>query len=216
MGSRVRSGLLVAALAWVALGSPPAAAQEDEALQGDMRRGQALGYTCLGCHGIPNWKNAYPAYSVPKLMGQHPEYMVLALQGYRAGERAHATMHAQASSMSDQDMADLSVWFAQQPLQPTSQQPRGQLPEGGELCVSCHGLDGVGITPQYPTLSGQHADYLERSLLDYKRGGRKDPVMAGFAGQLTDQQIRQLARYYAAQRPALQTTPRNPRRTASR
>ncbi|MGH8309838.1 MAG: c-type cytochrome, partial [Steroidobacteraceae bacterium] len=69
----------------------------------------------------------------------------------------------------------------------------------------CHGPDGVGITPQYPTLAGQHADYLARSLIDYKRGGRRNAIMAGFAGQLTSQQIEELSEYYAKQKPTLAT-----------
>jgi cytochrome c553 len=63
----------------------------------DAARGAKLAYTCHGCHGIPNYKNAYPVYSVPKLGGQHAGYLVVALKGYKAQERPHATMHAQAT-----------------------------------------------------------------------------------------------------------------------
>src|SRR5262245_20696641 len=91
------------ALAAVALfGAVPAMAE------GDAARGKTLGYTCLGCHGIETYKNVYPTFSVPKLRGQHAEYIVAALQGYAKGERSHATMHAHASSLSDQDMQDIA------------------------------------------------------------------------------------------------------------
>ena len=53
-------------------------------------RGKELSYTCLGCHGIDGYRNAYPDYSVPKLEGQNPEYLVAALHGYREGDRSHA------------------------------------------------------------------------------------------------------------------------------
>ncbi|HEX9473825.1 MAG TPA: hypothetical protein VF931_06535, partial [Steroidobacteraceae bacterium] len=56
---------------------------------GDAQRGKQIGYTCLGCHGIDDYKNVYPTYSVPKLVGQHPEYLVAALKSYRGKERAH-------------------------------------------------------------------------------------------------------------------------------
>jgi cytochrome c553 len=69
-------------------------------LAGDAQRGKQLGYTCLGCHGIENYKNVYPTYNVPKLVGQHPEYLVAALKGYRSKDRSHGTMYAQASSLS--------------------------------------------------------------------------------------------------------------------
>jgi cytochrome c553 len=76
------------------------------------RRGHELAYTCQGCHSIPNYKNVYPTYSVPKLSGQRPEYLVAALKAYKSGERSHGTMHSQASSMSEQDMADIAAYLA--------------------------------------------------------------------------------------------------------
>ena len=50
----------------------------------------------MGCHGIPSYRNAYPSYAVPQLAGQHPDYLVIALQGYKAQTRKHPTMYAQA------------------------------------------------------------------------------------------------------------------------
>lgn len=172
---------------------------------GNAERGERLAYSCLGCHGIPNYKNTYPTYSVPKLGGQTAQYIVLSLQAYRNKERSHGTMHAQAYSMSDQDMADIAAYFAGTPVTSNpNAKPVGTAPEAAAVCVSCHGNDGVGIVPEYPTLAGQHADYLARALTDYKRGGRKNAVMAGFAGGLSDADIRALARFYAAQ-PGLRT-----------
>lgn len=173
---------------------------------GDAEKGQQLAYTCYGCHGIANYKNVYPTYSVPKLQGQHPDYIVAALLGYRSGERSHSTMHAQAATMSDEDMRDIAAFLAGEVLIPTpNARPEGGLPAKGQLCTSCHGPDGIGITPIYPTLAGQHADYLRRTLLDYKNGARKNPVMAGFVLNLEDKDIRELAEYYATQRPSLTT-----------
>ena len=114
---------------------------------------------------------------------------------------------AQAATMTEQDMKDIGAFLAGEALKPAAQ-PKGigQLPKKAEtLCVACHGPDGIGTVGQYPTLAGQHADYLERTLLDYKNGGRKNPVMAGFVTDLSDQDIRELAKYYAQQKPALST-----------
>ena len=69
-------------------------------------------------------------------------------------------------------------------------------------------MESLGITPQYPNLAGQHADYLERALTDYKKGGRKNAIMAGFAAQLSAADIKALAAYYAAQKPGLETSRR--------
>ena len=64
--------------------------------------------------------------------------------------------------------------------------------------MACHGTDGIGILPEYPNLTGQHADYLEESLRAYRSGQRKNAVMAGMTAALTDEDIEELARYYAA------------------
>jgi cytochrome c553 len=80
-------------------------------VQGDPERGATIAYTCTGCHGIPFYQNIYPTYTVPKLGGQNEEYLVAALKAYRAGQRKHATMQAQASTLSDQDIRDVSAYF---------------------------------------------------------------------------------------------------------
>jgi cytochrome c553 len=175
---------------------------------GDAARGAQLGYTCLGCHGIDNYKNVYPTYSVPRLAGQHPEYLVAALKAYKSKERSHATMHAQSVSLSDQDMQDIAAYLAG-PALAAGTQPQGTAPaKVTEVCVACHGKDGVGLTPDYPTLTGQHADYIVRALQDYKKGNRKNAIMPAFAGQLSDADIEAAAAYYAAQQPPLRTVHR--------
>lgn len=82
---------------------------------GDVEAGRIKANTCMGCHGIPNYNNAYPTYRVPRLGGQHPEYIIAALKEYRSGARPHPTMRAQASGMSDQDMEDISAYLAKAP-----------------------------------------------------------------------------------------------------
>jgi cytochrome c553 len=171
----------------------------------DAARGEKLAYTCQGCHGSPNYKNAYPIYSVPKLGGQHAAYLIVALKAYSTQERAHPTMHSHATSMSAQDMQDVAAYLAGQELKPAGK-PVGTLPKAAQTCVACHGPDGVGILPEYPNLSGQHEDYLRNSLASYRDGKRKNAVMAGMATALTDADIRELARYYSSQRPSLCST----------
>lgn len=201
MASRVLAPRLVTIASAVLALALPALAQAE----GDPERGRQLSYTCYGCHGIPSYKNVYPTYSVPKLQGQFADYLVIALQAYRTGERSHATMHSQAATLSDQDMQDIAAFLAGKPLQ-AGNPAEGQAPaKATELCVACHGTDGVGITPQYPTLAGQYADYLERALKDYRDGGRKNPIMGGFVASLSDADIKTLATYYSEQKPTLST-----------
>jgi cytochrome c553 len=74
-----------------------------------------------------------------------------------------------------------------------------------EVCAACHGLDGNSSNPDYPKLGGQHGDYLEKALLDYKSGNRKNPIMAGFASTLSREDIANVAAYFASQPPAVYT-----------
>ncbi|MEY4730118.1 MAG: hypothetical protein RL020_1276 [Pseudomonadota bacterium] len=97
--------LLAAALS-VGLSLPAAAA-------GDAVAGKIKTYACQGCHGIPGTKTAFPElYSVPKLGGQHAQYIVSALKAYKAGQRNHSTMQANASTLSDQDMEDIAAYYS--------------------------------------------------------------------------------------------------------
>jgi cytochrome c553 len=171
----------------------------------DAARGADLGYTCHGCHGIEDYKNAFPVYSVPKLGGQHAAYLVVALKAYASKERSHATMHAQASTMNESDMADVAAYLAGAEVTSTGHAV-GTAPKASHTCVACHGSDGIGILPEYPSLTGQHEDYLEEALRAYRSGQRRNAVMAGMTAALTDEDIAALARYYAAQRPALCST----------
>lgn len=80
---------------------------------GDPKAGKLKTSMCAGCHGIPGWRTAYPTvYSVPKLGGQHAEYMVAALKAYKSGERSHPSMVGIAGSLSEQDMEDLAAYYA--------------------------------------------------------------------------------------------------------
>ena len=98
--------LLTASSLALALLATPAFAK------GDATRGKQLAYTCTGCHGIVEYKNAYPSYRVPKIAGQNEQYLVGALAGYKKGERNHPTMKAQAQSFSDQDIADIAAYLS--------------------------------------------------------------------------------------------------------
>jgi cytochrome c553 len=175
---------------------------------GDPERGKLLSYTCMGCHGIEDYKNVYPTYSVPELRGQHASYIVAALKEYKAGERSHATMHEQAASLSDQDMEDIAAFLSGTELKPTTALVGTAPIKVTQLCVACHSTSGVGVTPDYPTLAGQHADYLARALEEYKHGDRKNPVMPTFMANVNDQEIQEIAKYYSQQKPALITVPR--------
>lgn len=71
--------------------------------------------------------------------------------------------------------------------------------KAAEVCAACHGADGNSTSADFPKLAGQHRDYLEKALRDYKSGQRKNAIMEGFAAALTKDDIENLSAYYAAQ-----------------
>ena len=77
----------------------------------DEYTGKEKSETCLGCHAIEGYNNTYPTYKVPKLGGQHADYIISALKAYQKGERDHDTMHANASGLTDQDIVDIANYF---------------------------------------------------------------------------------------------------------
>ncbi|MHB8455098.1 MAG: c-type cytochrome [Acidiferrobacterales bacterium] len=86
---------------------------------GDPVAGKDKAYHCAGCHAVPGYRYMYPAIRVPKLGGQHAAYIVNALKEYQAGARLNPTMHANAATLSDQDMQDIAAFFASQKDQPS-------------------------------------------------------------------------------------------------
>ncbi len=180
------------------LGILATAASVTTSAEGNAEQGKVLAYTCLGCHGVQNYKNAYPSYSVPRLGGQNQKYLAAALKEYADGERAHATMHAQATTLNDQDRADIAAYLHGAPLSP--QDPVGTPPPATQTCAACHGPDGAKtVMEDYPILAGQQADYILQALKDYKSGKRKNPVMAGIIMGVDEKDFPALAQFFSQQ-----------------
>jgi cytochrome c553 len=206
------TGLSLLVGATVLMGSQAALAQADAAVDAakpNPERGQKLFYTCYGCHGVENYKNAYPDYSVPKLRHQQSAYIIAALEEYRSGQRPHPTMHAQVSSLSDQDIKDIAAYLEGDPVKPSTGD-KGSVPKQAAPCAACHGENGTGVAapliPKPPVLAGQHADYLEQALTAYHNGRRKNVVMNGMAQLLTtEEDIQIVAEYFASQPSPLET-----------
>ena len=175
--------------------------------EGDAEAGKEIGYSCLGCHGIEGYRNAYPSYRVPKLGGQQAGYLVIALKGYRDGTRQHPTMEGQAASLTDQEIEDVAAYLASFANETVA--------SGGEdapafekaaACAACHGANGISVNAMWPTIAGQHEDYLAKSIAEYRDGTRKDPVMTVQAGLIeSDEDVKLLAKYFASLK-GLETT----------
>ena len=89
-----------------------ATVQAQGEVKGDLQRAKEKISMCSGCHGIPDYRTAFPSvYYVPMIAGQSPGYIVKALEAYKSGERTHPSMRAIARSLSERDMADLAVYY---------------------------------------------------------------------------------------------------------
>lgn len=182
-------------------------------IKGDAKAGEKKIAMCIGCHGIEGYQASFPEiYKVPKIAGQSAAYIVSALTGYKKGDRRHPTMRGMADNLSEQDMADIAVYYAAlgkvQGAPALTKAAAGNagvealLAKGA--CASCHGESfNQPIDPSYPKIAGQHADYLFVALKSYKTEGhatwgRANPVMGGVAKQFTNAELKELARYVSA------------------
>ena len=174
--------------------------------QGDAQAGRYAFTTCSGCHAIPGYTNAYPTYHVPRLGGQRADYIAAALKAYKAGERSHETMTANAANLSDEDMLNVGAFL--ESFSPTEDTPPvfGDASAGSSkaaVCAACHGDGGKAPQPTMPILAGQYEDYLIRTLKDYRTGARQNAIMQSQAQNLSDADISDLAAYFASQEPGL-------------
>lgn len=102
----MRFAPMLAALALAAAALPASAA-------GDAAAGKNKVFQCQGCHGITDWKTAFPeVYRVPKLGGQKASYLVAAMKAYQKGDRDFQTMRAMVADLSDKDMEDIAAYYA--------------------------------------------------------------------------------------------------------
>ncbi len=175
---------------------------------GDSEQGQKKFYTCAGCHAIPGYSNSYPSYHVPRIGGQHAEYVISALKAYQSTQRKHGSMQANATTLTQDDMEDIAIYVARFRNNAAALPVTGDIKRGSEkagLCAGCHGEDGNSEDPGYPKLAGQYESYLVKALTDYRSGVRKNAIMAGFAAGLSDQDILDVSAYYASQKRGLNT-----------
>ena len=191
-------------------------------LQGDAKAGEKKIAMCIGCHGIKGYQASFPeVYRVPMISGQNAKYIQNALVAYRGGERKHPTMRGISASLTDQDIADIAAYYAAHgqavPAPEKLPEPSGKVAEllTKGACASCHGANySKGIDGSYPKLAGQNADYLFVALKSYKTEnqatwGRNNGIMAGISKQFTNAELKELAKYLAAQPGELQVVPQS-------
>lgn len=184
-----------------------------QTVEGNSTRGQKTATQCIGCHGLEGYNASFPeVYRVPKIAGQGAKYIATALTAYQKGERRHPTMRGVTSNLNEQDIADVSAYYAglgSASVQSASGAGRANpaalalIEKGG--CKSCHGDNfNKPIDPAYPKLGGQYADYLFVALKAYKTEptsivGRGNAVMAGIAKQFSLAELKIISDYLGSQ-----------------
>jgi cytochrome c553 len=183
--------------------------QATSLVDGSADAGKAKALTCTACHG-PEGNSTNALW--PNIAGQNAPYLLAQLAAFKGGARVDPLMTSQAMLISEQDMADLVVYFeslpaAAQSVKNAATVDRGEsLYRGGNAdsgipaCLGCHGPSGRGNpAARYPALRGQHADYIAKQLTDYASGARKSDgktrIMRDIAGRLSREDIEALSSY---------------------
>jgi cytochrome c553 len=175
----------------------------------DLARGQQVAsQVCAACHNTDG--NSTIAGN-PRLAQQHADYLYKQLvdysaQGQARPARENAVMNGFASALSDADKRNVSAWFASQPAKPAFAKNKDTLELGQRIwragipeksvpaCAGCHGPAGSGIPVQYPRIAGQHAEYTETTLKNFRDGIRRNNAsMQQIAARLSDAEIKALA-----------------------
>lgn len=179
---------------------------------GDPEKGKMLTETCVACH---NDDGNSTVSMWPKIAGQHEDYLYKQLLAFSKGEegpRYDPNMYSMVSSFSEQDMRDLSAYYASQKM--TLGKASADLYEMGQAiyrggdrksgitaCIGCHQAKGLGNDlAGFPRLSGQNEEYTAQQLKKYRDGSRQtDPneIMRDIASRMSDEQIEAVSNYVA-------------------
>ena len=187
----------------------PSQVRAQSLVDGSANAGKARALTCPACHG-PEGNSSSPMW--PNIAGQNAPYILAQLQAFKSGARKNPLMSSQAMLLSDEDMANLAVYF--ESLPPAAQAVAdvnliargealyrgGNVKENASACLACHGPTGRGNpAAKYPALKGQHAAYTAKQLNDYANGTRttdgKTHIMRDITARLNRDDIAALSSY---------------------
>ncbi|MDX1725593.1 MAG: c-type cytochrome [Pseudomonas sp.] len=169
---------------------------------GDAAAGQGKVVVCGACHGADG-NSAAPNF--PKLAGQGERYLLKQLNDIKSGARPVVEMTGLLDNLSDQDLADISAYYASQKMSVGAADPKlvargealfrgGKLNEGMPACTGCHSPDGAGLDAAgFPQIGGQHAGYVAKQLTDFREGNRTNDgdslIMRSIAAKLSNKDI---------------------------
>ena len=174
---------------------------------GNVTAGKNKSMACAGCHGADG-NSAMAIW--PKLAGQHAGYLAKQLDDFKSGARKDPTMTAMAASLQKQDIDDIAAYYAAQPIKVGTANAAlvaagekiyraGNKENGVAACMACHGPAGAGnAAAKFPSLGGQHTDYIAKTLKDFRNGVRTNDsakMMQDVAAKLSDADIKAVASY---------------------
>ena len=174
---------------------------------GDPVAGKSAAIICIGCHSVDG-NSTNPIY--PKLAGQGEAYLAKQLLDFKSSKRKEEHMTSMVEAISEKDIPNIAAFFSRQ-TRNTNSKTKNKYPLGQNIylngivnkgviaCVSCHGKQAEGKTEiKYPALAGQHADYIVKSLKEFRAATRDNDagqLMRNNAKPLSDAEITALANY---------------------
>ena len=159
---------------------------------GDPVKGEPLSAGCGQCHGE---RGVSHEPLVPSLAAQEPTYLVNSIKAYRDQERKHEEM---TTDNTDEEINDIAAYYAIQKGQSAIDQA-GSVQELAAKCDRCHGPAIGKTTMVVPSLNGQNKQYLIKGMKEYRDSDRSSSMMHKMSADYTDEQIEEIASYYAAQ-----------------
>jgi cytochrome c553 len=180
----------------IAPATPAAAPAADR-----LTAGKSAAAACAACHGEDG--NA-TVKGNPSLAGQHPGYLITALQTYKDGSRKDAVMAAQVAKLDQASMENIALYYASQTPKGRDKSTSGEAATGEPLsgkCGGCHGMQGHSADAITPSLAGQDAAYLVKTMKAYRDGARKHAEMKISLTGAKDKDLEHIAAFYVAQTP---------------
>ncbi|MFG6416841.1 c-type cytochrome [Roseateles sp. DC23W] len=177
----------------------------------DLAKGGAIStQVCVACHTADGSRGA-PAN--PIIAGQHPEYLAKQLHEFKSGKRKNAIMSGMAAPLSEEDIRNVSAFYASKTAKPGFAKNKATVALGEKIyrggiadrnipaCAGCHGPTGSGMPAQYPRLGGQHGDYIDAQMTAFRAGTRANaPMMTAIAAKMNDKEIKAVSDYIAGLR----------------
>ena len=181
----------------------------------DVAEGRRVTQACSRCHG-PNGVST--TKGVPNVAGQRPAYLYAKLRAYQAGTRGDHAMEGAVKFLNDEALVKVAAYYASlEPAQPTLADGARAAPAkpdpvaAGKTaaagCAGCHGDGGISKTPGMPSLVGLDPKYFVSAVNAYKSGQRKHDIMKSLTTALSDADVKNIALYYALQKPTRAQTP---------